>query len=60
MEYCCRLDQEFVCGIVRNRSGIDSGELDIHIRARVVKDIDNAILETERLLKRLKEMKDEL
>lgn len=55
---CCRLDQEFICGIVRNRSGIDSGELDYTIREdRVIRDLDNVILETERLLKRLKEIK---
>ena len=51
---CCRLDQEFICGIVRNRSGIDSGELDFTIRCeRADKDLDNVIKEVERLLKAL-------
>lgn len=31
-DYCCRLDQEFILGVVRNRSGIDSGEIDYNIR----------------------------
>ena len=57
MSYCCRLDQEFICGIVRNRSGIDSGELDISIRVeRAEKDLPNVIKEVEWLLKRLNEM----
>lgn len=29
---CCRLDQEFIGGIVRNRSGVDSGEIDYELR----------------------------
>ena len=57
---CCRLDQEFICGIIRNRSGMDSGDLDFLIRARTYKDIDNVILEAERLLKRLNEIREEL
>lgn len=59
MNNCCRLDQEFICGIVRNRSGIDSGELDHSIRVeRARKELDSVIIEVERLLRSLKEMKD--
>lgn len=32
-KYCCRLDQEFIMGVVRNRSGIDAGEIDMELRA---------------------------
>ena len=61
MNYCCRLDQEFICGIVRNRSGIDSGELDYAIRCeRAELDINNVIKETERLLKRLHEIRADM
>ena len=55
-EFCCRLDQEFICGIVRNRSGISSGDLDICIRVqRTKKDLIGVIKEVEFLLNRLKE-----
>ncbi len=61
MNYCCRLDQEFICGIVRNRSGIDSGELDFTIRCEKAElDINNVIKETERLLKRLHEIRADM
>lgn len=30
-KYCCRLDQEYIMAVVRNRSGIDSGEIDYSI-----------------------------
>jgi hypothetical protein len=60
MNDCCRLSQEFICGVVRNRSGIDSGELDISIRVeRADKDLDNVIKEVEWLLKTLRERKKE-
>lgn len=60
MNYCCRLDQEFICGIVRSRSGIDSGELDYAIRCeRAEKDINQVINEVDRLLSRLKQMRDD-
>lgn len=52
---CCRLDEEFICGVVRNRSGIDSGELDYTIRVvRAEKDLPNVIKEVERLLAALR------
>lgn len=58
---CCRLDEEFICGIVRNRSGIDSGELDFTIRCeRAEADIDNVIEEVERLLYSLKGIRQEI
>lgn len=31
MNYCCRSCQEVVCAVVVNRSGIDSGEVDMSI-----------------------------
>ena len=56
---CCRLDQEFICGIVRNRSGIDSGELDFSIRVeRAERDLENVIIEVERMLVELKRRRE--
>jgi len=31
VKYCCRLDEETIISIGRNRSGIDSGEIDYTI-----------------------------
>lgn len=57
-EHCCRLDQEFVCGIIRHRSGIDSGELDYAIRhGRCLQDLDSIIFEVQFLLDKLIDMK---
>ena len=54
---CNRLSQEFICGVVRHRGGIDEGELDYQIRmSRAEKHIDEVIAEVEGLLKRLKEI----
>jgi len=51
-----RLDEEFICGIIRHRSGIDSGELDYDIDVtRTKRDLDNVIKEVRFLLKRLEE-----
>jgi molybdopterin synthase catalytic subunit len=53
-----RLDDEFICGIVRNRSGIDSGELDYEIDiVRTERDLDNVIKEVEFLLEKLNELR---
>ena len=30
--YCCRLSEETIIAIVRNRSGIDSGEIDYNLK----------------------------
>ena len=55
---CCRLDQEFVAGIVRNRSGIDSGEIDYTIRVECLEklvggDKANAVNACYAILERL-------
>lgn len=53
--YCCRLDQEFICGIVRNRSGIDSGCLDWSIRVdRTKQDAAAIVRELERLTEKVR------
>jgi hypothetical protein len=31
-QHCCRLDEETIIAIVRNRSGIDAGEIDYTLR----------------------------
>jgi hypothetical protein len=55
---CCRLDEEFICGIIRHRPGVDSGELDYCLRAdRTDKeDLKAVIAEVQKLLERLSEM----
>jgi hypothetical protein len=35
-QYCCRLDQEFIMGVVRNRSGQDSGKIDMNLRIHLL------------------------
>jgi hypothetical protein len=57
MNKCCKLDEEFICGIVRNRSGIDFGQLICVRTERVEKDLESAIKEVEYLLKTLKSYK---
>jgi hypothetical protein len=55
---CCKLDEEFVCGIIRHRSGIDSGELDYSIlHNRVRPCLDDIIFEVQCLLDKLIDMR---
>ena len=59
-EHCCRLDEEFICGIIRHRAGIDEGDLDYQIRRYVVDNhIDEIIAEVKCLLEKLNEIKGE-
>lgn len=58
-EPCCRLCQEYLAAIVRNRSGIDSGEIDFDIRvgkleALVGRDRENAIHAAKYMLELLR------
>jgi len=57
-DHCCKLDQEFVCGIIRSRSGIDSGELDYSIRHNRVRPcLNDIIFEVQFLLDKLIDMR---
>ena len=59
-DHCCKLDEEFVCGIIRHRSGIDSGELDYSIlHNRVRPCLNDIIFEVQCLLDKLIDMKSE-
>lgn len=57
-EDCCKINKEFVCGIVRRKSGIDSDELDYSIRHNRVRfRLDDIIFEVQCLLDKLIDMR---
>ena len=44
-KYCCRLDQEYIMAVVRNRSGIDAGEIDYTLSVEKFDNLRGGCLE---------------
>ncbi len=64
-DYCCRLDQETIIAIVRNRSGVDCGEIDYNIRGerfdnQDIKSIFEIISALKDLINRCQDRIDEI
>lgn len=57
----CKLDDEFVCGIIRHSSGIDERELDYLIRHNRVRFfLNDVIFEVQCLLDKLIDMRSKM
>lgn len=64
-DYCCRLNQECIMAIVRNRSGIDSGEIDYIIKgarfdSQNIKSMFEIISTLKELINRCQDRIDEM